>query len=169
MLPEITSQMNYLYLVLARWCISKNLPANSGNTRDKGLIPGSGRSPGEEMAIHSSILAWKIPQPEEPGRLRSMRSQRVRHNSAHAHTLTLPLTQGLLWNTQPKTHNKPFPILELFWVFSLQLRNFFAQPFVWHPSYAWASARILHPHRIFLALWVQVAFTSHSITVVSSS
>ena len=25
----------------------KNLPANAGNTRDMGLIPGSGRSPGE--------------------------------------------------------------------------------------------------------------------------
>ena len=31
------------------------------------------------MAIHSSILAWKIPQTEEPGGLLSMGSQRVRH------------------------------------------------------------------------------------------
>ena len=34
-----------------------------------GLIPGSGRSPGEEMAIHSSILARRIPRAEEPGGL----------------------------------------------------------------------------------------------------
>ena len=34
----------------------------------------------EEMATHGSILAWKIPETEEPGRLQSMRSQRVRHN-----------------------------------------------------------------------------------------
>ena len=33
-----------------------------------------------EMATHSSILAWKIPRTEEPGRLQSMGSQRVRHN-----------------------------------------------------------------------------------------
>ena len=33
----------------------------------------------KEMAIHSSILAWRIPQMEEPGRLQSMGSQRVRH------------------------------------------------------------------------------------------
>ena len=33
----------------------------------------------EKMAIHSSILAWKIPQTEEPGRLQSMGSQRVGH------------------------------------------------------------------------------------------
>ena len=34
----------------------------------------------KEMATHSSILAWKIPWTEEPGRLQSMRSQRVRHD-----------------------------------------------------------------------------------------
>ena len=34
----------------------------------------------KEMATHSSILAWKIPWTEEPGRLQSMGSQRVRHN-----------------------------------------------------------------------------------------
>ena len=34
----------------------------------------------KEMAIHSSILAWKIPQMEEPGGLQSLGSQRVRHN-----------------------------------------------------------------------------------------
>ena len=33
-----------------------------------------------EMATHSSILAWKIPWAEEPGRLQSMRPQRARHN-----------------------------------------------------------------------------------------
>ena len=34
----------------------------------------------KEMAIHSSTLAWKIPWMEEPQRLQSMDSQRVRHN-----------------------------------------------------------------------------------------
>ena len=33
-----------------------------------------------EMATHSSILAWKIPQTEEPDGLQSMGSQRVRHD-----------------------------------------------------------------------------------------
>ena len=32
------------------------------------------------MAIHSSILAWGIPWTEEPGRLQSVGSQRVRHD-----------------------------------------------------------------------------------------
>ena len=34
----------------------------------------------KEMAIHSSIFAWTIPWREEPGRLQSMRSQRVGHD-----------------------------------------------------------------------------------------
>ena len=36
----------------------------------------------KEMATHSSILAWKIPCIEEPGRLQSMGSQRVGHDWA---------------------------------------------------------------------------------------
>ena len=34
----------------------------------------------KEMATHSRILAWEIPWMEEPGRLQSMGSQRVRHD-----------------------------------------------------------------------------------------
>ena len=33
----------------------------------------------EEMATHSSILAWRIPQTEEPGRLKSLALQSVGH------------------------------------------------------------------------------------------
>ena len=50
---------------------------------DPGLIPRSGRSPGESgggvrWAV-SSIVAWRIPWTKEPGGLQSMGSQRVRH------------------------------------------------------------------------------------------
>ena len=34
----------------------------------------------EDMATHSSILAWRITWTEEPGGLQSMGPQRVRHN-----------------------------------------------------------------------------------------
>ena len=34
----------------------------------------------EEMANYSSIIAWRIPWTEEPGRLQSMGSQRVKHD-----------------------------------------------------------------------------------------
>ena len=39
----------------------------------------------EEMAAHSSILAWRTPWTEEPGGLQSMGSQRVGHNWAHTY------------------------------------------------------------------------------------
>ena len=43
------------------------------------LIPGQEDPLEEEMATHSSILAWKIPWTEGPGGLQSTGSQRVRH------------------------------------------------------------------------------------------
>ena len=49
--------------------------ASAGNVGYPGSIPGSGRSPGEGNGNHSSVLAWKIPWKEEPGRLHSMGSQ----------------------------------------------------------------------------------------------
>ena len=47
----------------------KSLPANAGDARDAGLIPGWEDPLEEEMATHSSILAWEIPWREEPGGL----------------------------------------------------------------------------------------------------
>ena len=60
--------------------VVKNWPANLGNKRDVGLIPGSRRSPAEGMVTHSSILAWRIPWTEEPGGLQPIGSQRVGHD-----------------------------------------------------------------------------------------
>ena len=71
--------------------------ASACNAGNLGSIPGSGRSPGEgngnplqysclenpmekEMASHSSILAWKIPWTEEPGRLQNTGSQKIERN-----------------------------------------------------------------------------------------
>ena len=82
----------------------KESACNAGDTVDVGLIPGLAslvaqrlkRLPAmretrvqslgqedpleKEMATHSSILAWRIPWMEEPGRLQSMGSQRVGHD-----------------------------------------------------------------------------------------
>ena len=58
--------------------VVKNLSAcNAGDVHS---IPGLGRSLEKEMAMHSSILAWEIPQTEERGELHSLGLQRVRHN-----------------------------------------------------------------------------------------
>ena len=50
--------------------------ASAYNSGYLGLIPGLGRSPGEGNGNLLCTLAWKIPWTEEPGRLRSMGSQR---------------------------------------------------------------------------------------------
>ena len=57
--------------------VVKNPPANAG---DVGSIPGLRRSPGEGNGNPLHILAWKIPETEEPGGLLSMESQRVGSN-----------------------------------------------------------------------------------------
>ena len=58
--------------------VVKNPPANSGDVRDRDL--GLEDTLKEDMATHSSILAWRLPWTEEPGGLQSMGSQRVGHN-----------------------------------------------------------------------------------------
>ena len=55
----------------------KNLPAK----QETWVQPLGQEDPLEnEMATHSSVLAWEIPWTEEPGRLQSMGSQRVGHD-----------------------------------------------------------------------------------------
>ena len=61
--------------IAPRWAsqvvlVVKNLPVNAGDVRDTGSI----------MAVHSSILAWRISWTEEPGGLQSMGLQRVGHD-----------------------------------------------------------------------------------------
>ena len=50
------------------------------NAGDLGSILGWEDTLEKGMAAHSSILAWRIPWTEEPGRLQSMGSQKVRHD-----------------------------------------------------------------------------------------
>ena len=58
----------------------KNQSANAGDTKDKGSIPGLGRSPGGGNDNTLNILAWRIPWTEEPG---GLQSQRVRHDRSN--------------------------------------------------------------------------------------
>ena len=60
--------------------VVKTPPANAGDTGDSSSIPGLGRPPGEGMATHSSIVAWRIPWTEESGRLQSIGSQKAGHD-----------------------------------------------------------------------------------------
>ena len=63
----------------------KNLPANAETP-----VPSLGREDPLDwgMAIHSSILAWRIPWTGEPGRLQSMGLQRLKQVSMHTYTHT---------------------------------------------------------------------------------
>ena len=91
--------------------VVKNQPANVGDERDVGSMPGSGRSPGggngNPLQYCSSILAWKIPRTEEPGGLQSMGSQIVGHVwatkrlSTHTH-IQRPsgISRSALWSPQ---------------------------------------------------------------------
>ena len=74
---QIISLYIYIYIYKASQIVLvvKNLPANTGDVRDTGLIPGLKDPLEEGMATHSSILSWRIPWTEEPGRLQSINSQ----------------------------------------------------------------------------------------------
>ena len=65
-----------------------NLPANTGDIRDTGSIPGSGRSPEGGHGNPLCILAWRIHR-QEPGGLQSIGVEKSRigqSDSAHTHT-----------------------------------------------------------------------------------
>ena len=57
------------YLSFPGVSLVNNPPANAGDLGSEGPLE-------EEMATHSSILAWEIPWTGEPGRLQSMGSQK---------------------------------------------------------------------------------------------
>ena len=60
-----------------------------------------GRSSEKAMAPHSSTLTWKIPWTEEPGRLQSMGSQRVRHDWATSLSLFTFMHWRRKWQPTP--------------------------------------------------------------------
>ena len=60
--------------------VVENLPANAGDIRDVGSIPGSGTSPGGGHGNPLQYPFWKISRTEEPGRLPCIGSQRVGHD-----------------------------------------------------------------------------------------
>ena len=91
------TELNWTELKHIHWAsqvalVVKNPPANTGDLRTSGSIPGSVRSPGEGHANPLHILAWRIPWTEEPGGLQSIGSHRVRHDwtdlaCTHTHTM----------------------------------------------------------------------------------
>ena len=86
----------------------KNPPANAGRHKRHRFSPWVGKILWEGKASHSSILVWRIPRTEEPGRLQSMGLQRVGHNRnelARKPTRGLPLWWS--WRLEPMLRGKP--------------------------------------------------------------
>ena len=68
------------YIGLPGGTVVKNPPANEETQETQVQSLGREGLLEKKMAIHSNILAWKIPGTEEPSGLQSMGSQRVGHN-----------------------------------------------------------------------------------------
>ena len=95
----VQSRTRLKWLSSSRGSNGKESACNEG---DPGLIPGSEWSLEKEMTTHFSILAWRIQWTEEPGRLQSMRSQRVRQDWV-TNTFTYKLTIHFDETSQTKT------------------------------------------------------------------
>ena len=81
---DLILQTYNVSLGLPRWLSGKkNPPTNAGAIRNAGSTTGPRRSPGGRMSTQSSILAWRIPWTEEPGKLQSMGSQSRKQMSTH--------------------------------------------------------------------------------------
>ena len=108
------------------------------------------------MATHSSILAWRIPWTEVPGRLQSMGTQRVRHNLMHnTHILDM---------IAPKT-NKTEPLHRKM----VYLRDVKSQPKYFcleHAKYnRYVVVQLLSHDRLFAASWTAAHQASLSFTI----
>ena len=83
----------------------KNLPINVGDMQDTWVCSLSQEDPlEEEMATHSSILAWEIPWTEDPGGLQFTGWQRIRHSWTHRHNWAQTHTHHTHTHTHTHTH-----------------------------------------------------------------
>ena len=95
-------------LLSFRWYLFFPGKESACNTGDLGSIPGWEDPLEKGMATHSNILAWGIPWTNEPGRLQSMGSQRVGHNSdinTFTFTLFFPEVIALLKSKAEGKHH----------------------------------------------------------------
>ena len=103
----------------------------------------------KDMAIHSSILAWKIPWMEEPGRLQSMGPRRVGHDWATSLSFSMETykSQSCWW-----------------WELPILSTQFF-----YKPKTALSSVQSLSRVRLFVTPWIAAHQASLSITNFRSS
>ena len=104
--------------------VVKNLPASAGNLRDTGLIPGQEDPLEEDMATHSSILAWSISMDRGAW-------------WATVHGITES-------DTAEQSNTAGWPPMCLLWVFCHCLAVFLSQNFL---GVRWANAGYMLPTR----------------------
>ena len=93
----------------------------------------------KDMAIHSSTIAWKIPWTEEPGRLQSMGSQRVRHDWATS--LSLSISPFPV----PGNHSSTFSLwICLFWMFHENRIMWDVAFCIWFLSFSVIFSKFIH-------------------------
>ena len=71
------AKLKHIFLPSFCFPVVENLPANAGDIRDTGSVPGQEDPLEEGMATHASVPAWEAPRTEEAGGLQSMGSQAV--------------------------------------------------------------------------------------------
>ena len=153
-----------------------------------GKIPRLGRSPEGDYATHSSILAWRIPMADEPGRLQSIGSQRVRQDwmTKHSTYASEPQTAveflGLEWvlegrgKTQQVNLGKPCSCPQSLWIgqHSTFCRPSFHEDYVfknneWKQKTSLSHVWLFWPHGIIHGIlqarileWIAVPFSRGS-------
>ena len=94
--------------------VVKNPPAKAGDARDTGLIPGLGRSPGEEMATHSSVLAGKSHGQRSLGG-HSLQGHKESDMTEHLSTRTSPQRLSPPWQGSAGWEEAGMAIRAAFW------------------------------------------------------
>ena len=113
------------------------------------------------MTTHSSILAWRIPWTERPGRLQSMGSQRVRHNWATNTFTFFFLLFSIEWIPGSKMTGYMFGVCFIYYETSSCLSNLLCH-FIF-PSAALSSIQSLSRVWLFVTPWTAACQASLSI------
>ena len=112
----------------------------------------------KEMATRSSILAWRIPSTEEPGRLQSMGLQRVRHDWATSlYEIQIIFSTGIFMFL---LRLRKLAILLLFWVVFL-LFMVFIPDYCWHRqilliSISWSHIKNLYDTLLIIIFYMLI-------------
>ena len=97
---KITNQKS-TFKVVIHGSVGKDPSCNAGDEETQVWSLGGEDPLEKEMVTHSSILAWKTPWTEEPGRLQSMGSVRVRHDWATSLSLFTFMHWRRKWQPTP--------------------------------------------------------------------